>query len=241
MVIPTYNERANLEVLLDRLLPALEEEGISAEVVVVDDDSPDGTHAVAEAAARATGRVRAVRRTSERGIASALLEGCRRAEGRHVAFMDADLAHAPEDLVKLYRACRDGDRDMVIGSRYLPGSRGMTGKSALARLASVVAQRLTRALLGVEGTDLTHSFRVFRREVVEAVRDDLAPAGLVFLAEFTYRARQRGFEVAEVPVAYGKREHGRTKLSLWREGLRYLGHLLRLWWRRTTGRESGGR
>lgn len=236
VVIPTYEERENLEVLLDRLLPVLEEEGVDAEVVVVDDDSPDGTYEAAEAAGRRTGRVRAVRRTSERGIASALLEGCRLARGRHVAFMDADLAHAPEDLVRLYRACLEGGHDMVIGSRYLPGSRGMVGKSMVARLASVVAQGLTRALLGLEGTDVTHSFRVFRREVMQAVRDDLDPAGLVFLAELTYRTRQRGFDVAEVPVAYGRRGHGRTKLSLWREGRRYLARLVRLWWDRVARR-----
>jgi hypothetical protein len=95
-------------------------------------------------------------------------------------------------------------------------------------LASKVAQNLTRATLGLEGTDITHSFRVFRSEVWSAIGHEIAGEGNVFLTEFVYRARAQGFSVAEFPVTYGRRLYGKTKLSLARETLRYLHRLWQL-------------
>jgi dolichol-phosphate mannosyltransferase len=228
VVIPTLDERENIRLLIERLVPTLDEAGIEAEIIVVDDDSPDRTWEVAAELADRHGNVLVIRRPGRWGIASAWVEGCQAARGLFIALMDGDLAHSPEDLVRLYGACTGGGHDMVIGSRYLPDAGGMREKSRLAVAASKVAQRLTRAALGVEGTDITHSFRVFRREVWGAIGGEIAGGGNVFLAEFVYRARAEGFGVAELPITYGRRLYGRTKLSLARETLRYLHRLWQL-------------
>ncbi len=228
VVIPTLDERENLRRLLKRLVPTLEASGIGAEVIVVDDDSADRTWETATELSERLGHIVVIRRRDRRGIASAWVEGCQAARGLFIALMDGDLAHSPEDLVRLYGACTGEGHDMVIGSRYLPGAGGMREKSKLAVVASKVAQNLTRAALGLEGTDVTHSFRVFRREVWSAIGDEIAGEGNVFLAEFVYRARAEGFSVAELPITYGRRLYGKTKLSLARETVRYLHRLWQL-------------
>jgi len=228
VVIPTLDERENVRVLLERLVPTLEASEIGAEVIVVDDDSADRTWETATELSERLGHIVVIRRRDRRGIASAWAEGCRASRGNFIAFMDGDLAHSPEDLVRIYQACVGEEQDVVIGSRYLPGAGGMRAKSKLAVVASKVAQSLTRAALGLEGTDVTHSFRVFRREVWSAIGDEIAGEGNVFLAEFVYLARAEGFSVAELPITYGRRLYGRTKLSLARETLRYLHRLWQL-------------
>lgn len=231
VVMPTLDERENVQALIPRLGAALREAESESEIWVVDDDSSDRTWEAAEALRAAWPELRVLRRIHRHGLASAWLDGCRASRGAFIALMDADLAHSPVDLLRLYRRCRESGGALVIGSRYKAGAGGMPGKPLVSRLASVMAQMLARLLLGIRGTDLTHSFRVFGRELFEQIEPELSSQGNAFLVEFTFRARQAGYPVVEVPVSYGRRVHGRTKLSLLREGFRFLVTLVRLRWR----------
>jgi dolichol-phosphate mannosyltransferase len=228
VVIPTFNERRNMEILLADWATVLAERPEAVEIIIVDDDSPDGT---AEAAAAFQDRIaglRVERRRERRGIASAWVDGCELATGAYLSFMDGDLCHDPRDLLRLYDECRHRGVDMVIGSRYLPEAAGMTEKSFVAILASRMAQIALRIVLGLEISDATHSFRVFRREVMARVGGRLRSGGNVWLAELSVWTLREGFRITEIPITYGKRIHGETKLGLGREGLRFLYRFLML-------------
>ncbi|MBI2136967.1 polyprenol monophosphomannose synthase [Candidatus Woesearchaeota archaeon] len=221
IVLPTYNESGNIEILIPKIEETLAKHKVAGEIIVVDDDSPDGTAEVARKFNAGYGNVIVEVRKGERGIAGAWMRGYSIAKGKYVATMDADLCHSPEDLMRM--VARLGDCDFVIGSRYMAGSGGMQqDKTFIQLLASRVAQRISRFLIGLHFTDPTHSFRVFRREVFDAVKGNVRSQGNYFLAEFLFYAVRRGFRVAEVPIAYGKRGYGKTKLNVWLEGLRFL-------------------
>jgi dolichol-phosphate mannosyltransferase len=135
--------------------------------------------------------------------------------------MDADLCHDPQDLPRMLE--KIADCDMVIGSRYLAsGVKLMQDKSRLAAGLSVISQSLSRLALGYSGTDMSHSFRMFHKSVFNAVKVDLRHEGNTFMVEFYFETARRGFRIAEIPIIYGKRVHGKTKLDIRKEGLRYL-------------------
>src|SRR3989344_5144765 len=161
IVIPTYNERENISILIPQVEDMLRREKIRGEVVVVDDDSPDRTWEAAEGFNRRYRNIRVIRRVGRRGLASAWYEGFAAAEGAYIACMDADLCHTPEDLARLY--CHAPHARIIIGSRYVAGGSGMKDKSPGAIMASKCGQYLLRAILGLPVQDMTHSFRVFHR------------------------------------------------------------------------------
>ena len=211
VVIPTYNERENLRTLLPRVLAL----GERYRVVVVDDGSPDGTGAVADALAAAhPGRIRVLHRPGKAGIGPAYVAGFRAAlasDAAYVAAMDADHSHDPADLPEL--VARATEHDLVLGSRYVPGG-GTRGWPLHRRLISRWGGRYARGVLGVPIADLTGGFKVFRRETLagldlEALRSD----GYGFQIETTYRVLQRGGRVAEVPIIFTDRVAGASKLS----------------------------
>lgn len=211
IVIPTYNERENLQVLLPRLL----ELGPDIQVLVVDDSSPDGTGKVADTFATAfPGRVRVLHRDAKQGIGQAYRAGFSAALGlgtELVAQMDADLSHDPDDLLRLMHAARSAD--LVLGSRYVPGG-STRGWPWFRRAISRFGGSYARVVLAVPIHDLTGGFKVYRRETLaridlNRVRSD----GYVFQIETTYRAWKRGFKVVEVPVTFTDRVAGKSKLS----------------------------
>ncbi|MBI2664072.1 polyprenol monophosphomannose synthase [Candidatus Woesearchaeota archaeon] len=219
IVLPTYNERKNIEILLPKIEQALQKHKAAAEIIVVDDSSPDNTAEAANAASKKYGNIVVVVRKNARGIASAWLHGYSIARGKYIATMDADLCHDPEDLMKLVRQLPK--YDFVIGSRYMQGQGMKADKSVLPILASRIAQNVANKMLGLHYSDPTHSFRVFKREVFDAVKHKVSSQGNYFLTEFLFYAVRNGFTVAEVPITYGRRAYGKTKLNVWKEGLRF--------------------
>ncbi|MBS3132950.1 polyprenol monophosphomannose synthase [Candidatus Woesearchaeota archaeon] len=227
IVLPTYNERKNIEVLIPRIEQSLKRHSLKAEIIVVDDDSPDSTGEAARKLNKKYHNVVVMVRTGIKGIASAWLDGYGIARGKYIATMDADLCHNPEDLVRMCRKLPE--YDFVIGSRHMPGSGGMQkDKTFIQLLASRIARKISSLLIGLHFTDPTHSFRVFKRDVFYSVRGKVNSQGNYFLAEFLFYAVRAGYKVAEVPITYGKRGYGRTKLNVWKEGIRFLAKALKL-------------
>jgi dolichol-phosphate mannosyltransferase len=211
VVVPTYNECENIQTLVPQLLAL----NSWLNVIVVDDNSPDGTGAVAESLSREhVGRVSVIHRDRKRGIGPAYLAGFAQAlkgTAALIAQMDADLSHDPADLPQMI--ARAGEADLVLGSRYVPGGR-TTGWPLHRRAISRCGGLYARLVLGVPVTDLTSGFRVFRRSTLEAIGlERIRSDGYVFQIETTYRAIAAGFHVVETPITFTDRVAGKSKLS----------------------------
>jgi dolichol-phosphate mannosyltransferase len=210
VVIPTYNERDNLEPLLTRLHAAVPE----VHALVVDDASPDGTGELADKLAADDARVRVLHRTGKAGLGTAYLAGFALALSEDYAVVvesDADGSHAPEDLPALLAALVNAD--VVVGSRYVPGGEVRNWPARrlwLSRSANLYA----RLALGVPIKDVTAGYRVFRREVLESIAlNEIDSQGYCFQVDVTWRALQAGFRVVEVPITFTERERGASKMS----------------------------
>ncbi len=211
LVIPTYNESANVEAIVEAVRDVLPS---SRRVLIVDDSSPDGTGAIADRLAEAHEDVAVLHRPAKAGLGPAYVAGFRMAlEGgaERIAQMDADFSHDPQDLPRLLEAAEDAD--LVLGSRYVRGG-GVTdwgaGRKAVSRWGSAYA----RTALGLHVQDLTGGFKVFRREVLESIDlESLASVGYAFQVETTYRAIQAGFRVVEVPIVFRDRRVGESKMT----------------------------
>ncbi|WP_051706556.1 polyprenol monophosphomannose synthase [Nocardioides aequoreus] len=210
MVVPTYDEADNLPGLLQRVRAAQPE----VDVLVVDDDSPDGTGRLADEAAARDDRVSVLHRTAKEGLGAAYLHGFRVALERGydvVGEMDADGSHQPEQLDRLLAAL--GDADLVIGSRWVPGG-SIVNWPRSRELLSRGGNLYTRALLGMPVRDATAGYRLFRRTTLEAI--DLASVqslGYVFQADLAYRTVRAGLRVVEVPIEFVERERGESKMT----------------------------
>jgi dolichol-phosphate mannosyltransferase len=211
LVLPTYNEAGNLE----RFVAAVRDKlPASARILVVDDNSPDGTGEIADRLAAEDERVSVLHRERKEGLGPAYIAGFRRAleQGAgYVVEMDSDFSHDPAYLPRLLEA---GERaDLAIGSRYVDGG-GVSDWSALRRGISRGGSAYARLVLGVGVRDLTGGFKCFRREVLEAIDlEAISSRGYAFQIEMTYRAIQRGFRVVEVPIVFRDREVGSSKMS----------------------------
>ena len=209
-VVPTYNERENLPLLIDAVLQAAE-----TRVLVVDDASPDGTGEIADRLARDTGgRVEVLHRRGPRGLGRAYRDGLRHALASGadlIVQMDADLSHDPSYLPAMISACAGAD--LAIGSRYLHGVSVVNWP--LHRLAlSVFANRYVRAVTRVPVRDCTSGFRCWRREALARVPlDAIRSEGYAFLVEMLYEAARTGCRIVEVPIIFVERRQGVSKLS----------------------------
>lgn len=211
IIIPTYNERENLPALIEQIHAALP----AADILVVDDNSPDGTGLLAEAISAKDRRVQVLRRAGKLGLGTAYLAGFRHAlqHGYDFVFeMDADFSHDPAYLPTMLEAA-EGGADLVIGSRRVPG--GATENWGVGRrLISAGGSLYARTILGVDVRDLTSGFKCFRREVLQAIDlGSVASEGYSFQIEMTYRALCRGFRVVEVPIVFVDRRVGQSKMS----------------------------
>jgi dolichol-phosphate mannosyltransferase len=206
--LPTYNERENLE----RIVEALADKGVS--VLVIDDNSPDGTGELADCLAVEHDHVEVLHRPRKEGLGPAYLAGFRRAlaEGAELVLeMDADFSHDPADVPRLIAAAADAD--LVLGSRYVKGG-GIGNWGRVRRLVSSGGSWYARMLLGVPVRDLTCGFRCYRRAVLETLDlEAIASQGYVFQIESTYRTLRAGFRVVEVPITFVDREHGGSKMT----------------------------
>jgi dolichol-phosphate mannosyltransferase len=209
--LPTYNERENLEPMVDRLGEVLGGDGL---VLVIDDNSPDGTGEIADRLAAARSWVQVLHRPRKEGLGPAYLDGFRRALelGADLIFeMDCDFSHDPADVPRLVAAAEDAD--MVLGSRYVRGG-GTRNWGLLRRLVSRGGSLYAQLLLGVPIRDLTGGFKCYRRAVLETIDlDAIHSKGYAFQIETTYRALRAGFRVVEVPIVFVDREVGGSKMS----------------------------
>lgn len=209
--IPTYNERDNIQSITRAALDA----DSRIDVLVVDDNSPDGTGKLADALAAQEPRIRVLHRPEKRGLGKAYLHAFREALSLGYGFvveMDADFSHDPRVLPKMIDEANRGT-DLVLGSRYVPG--GGTANWGLGRrLLSRGGSFYARAILGVRVADLTGGFKCFRREVLEAIDlESIDSTGYAFQIEMTYRALAKGFVVKELPIVFEDRRVGQSKMS----------------------------
>ncbi|MGZ8783029.1 MAG: polyprenol monophosphomannose synthase [Gaiellaceae bacterium] len=209
--LPTYNERENLEPMLRALGAVL---GPDDRVLVIDDNSPDGTGELADRLAGELGFVEVVHRPRKEGLGPAYIAGFRRAlelGAELVVEIDCDFSHDPNDVPRLLAASEDAD--LVLGSRYVPGGgveNWGLGRRAISAGGSVYA----RLILGVPVRDLTGGFKCFRRVVLETIPlDDVRSRGYAFQIELTYRALRKGFRVEEIPIRFADRAVGGSKMS----------------------------
>lgn len=210
VIIPTYNERENLQGHVDALVAAVPH----AHVLVVDDNSPDGTGVIADELAKVHERIHVMHRKQKAGLGAAYIAGFRWGLERGYATlveMDADGSHAPEDLPRILTRLHTSD--LVIGSRYVPGGRVVNWplrRQILSRGANVYS----RLCLGVKVADITAGYRAYRREVLETLElDDVASAGYCFQIELALRTVDAGFDVAEVPITFTERQLGVSKMD----------------------------
>ncbi len=207
--LPTYNERENLERMIEALAP------LGVRVLVIDDNSPDGTGEIADRLAAERDWLSVLHRERKEGLGPAYIAGFREALGTDAAYvleMDCDFSHDPADVPRLIAAC-DAGADLALGSRYVPGG-GTENWGRGRRVVSAGGSLYARTLLGLPIRDLTGGFKCFRREVLETI--DLAAVeakGYAFQIELTYRAIRAGFRVAEVPIVFRDRTEGTSKMS----------------------------
>jgi dolichol-phosphate mannosyltransferase len=210
VIIPTYDERENLPLLIGQLLAIPD-----LRILIVDDASPDGTGQLAdEYAAANRARVQVLHRTGKRGLGLSYIDGmyvALRTDATHICQMDADLSHNPSDVPRLLAAAAQAD--FVIGSRYVPGGR-IDNWPLHRRLLSAFANRYIRAITRLTIRDCTSGFRCWRREALEqlplaSIRSD----GYAFIVELAWEASRVGLRCTEVPITFVERRQGASKLS----------------------------
>jgi glycosyltransferase involved in cell wall biosynthesis len=234
VIVPTYNEADNIDDLVQQLLDL----PVRLGVIVVDDNSPDGTGRLADAwREREPDRVHVVHRPGKMGLGTAYIAGFRygleERQAARLLTMDADFSHNPRyipDMIELSRT-----KDVVIGSRYVPGggTRYCTWKRiVLSRIANTVA----RTLLSLQAHDTTAGFRLYHRRVLESIPlDEIFSSGYSFLVEMLFMCQRRGWQIGEVPIIFEDRRKGATKISR-QEVLKAQYTVFRLFFRRITGR-----
>ncbi|MCA9898884.1 MAG: polyprenol monophosphomannose synthase [Ardenticatenaceae bacterium] len=234
VIVPTYNEADNLNDLISQLLAL----PVAIGVIVVDDNSPDGTGQLADQwVAKEPGRVHVVHRPGKMGLGTAYIAGFKKAldiGARRIMTMDADFSHNPRYIPSMIELSKQ--KHVVIGSRYVAGGgqRNCTWKRVvLSKGANFVA----RSLLGLKAKDATAGFRLYRREVLESVPlDRIFSSGYSFLVEMLFLCQRRGWQIGEVPIIFEDRRLGQTKISR-NEVLKAQYTLLRLAFRRLRRRE----
>jgi dolichol-phosphate mannosyltransferase len=209
--LPTYNERENLEAMVAALENVLAADDT---VLVIDDNSPDGTGQIADRLAAERRGVQVLHRMRKEGLGPAYLDGFRRALdlGADLIFeMDCDFSHDPADVPRLAAAAKEAD--LVIGSRYVEGG-GTRNWGAMRRFISRGGSLYAQLLLSVDVRDLTGGFKCYRRRVLESIDlDAINSKGYAFQIETTYRALRRGFRVVEIPIVFVDRQVGGSKMS----------------------------
>ncbi|NUT33901.1 MAG: polyprenol monophosphomannose synthase [Hamadaea sp.] len=210
VVIPTYNEADNVRIIVDRVRIAVPQ----ADVLIADDDSPDGTGRIADEMAADDPQIHVLHRAGKEGLGAAYIAafGWARDHGYDaVVEMDADGSHAPEELTKLLIALKDADG--VIGSRYVPGG-SVVNWPKRREILSRGGNLYTRLALGVPVKDATGGYRAYRMPLIDKIDiDSVASQGYCFQVDITRRAHRAGFRLVEVPIRFAERERGASKMS----------------------------
>ena len=217
LILPTFDEAENIELIVDAALGVLRAAAPDGfRILVVDDNSPDGTGRIADRLAAAHREVEVLHRTERAGLGPAYLAGFAHALGHGASYvfeMDADFSHDPADLARLLAAVRDDGADVALGSRYVAGG-AVADWGVVRRIVSRGGSLYARLVLGLAVHDLTGGFKCFRAEVLEAIDLPTVRAhGYAFQVELTNRAVRRGFRVVEVPITFRDRLRGESKMS----------------------------
>ncbi|NXD41010.1 DPM1 mannosyltransferase, partial [Copsychus sechellarum] len=209
VLLPTYNERDNLPLVVWLLVRTFGDSGIDFEIIIIDDGSPDGTQEVAQQLEKIYGSDKIFFLFPS---GTAYIHGMKYATGNFIVIMDADLSHHPKFIPEFIRKQKEGNFDIVSGTRY-KGNGGVYGWDLKRKLISRGANFLTQVLLRPGASDLTGSFRLYRKEVLEKLMEKCVSQGYVFQMEMIVRARQLGFTIGEVPISFVDRVYGESKLG----------------------------
>ncbi|NNE44587.1 MAG: polyprenol monophosphomannose synthase [Gemmatimonadetes bacterium] len=214
VIIPTYNERENL----GNLIPLVLELDPELSILVVDDNSPDGTGDLAEEMGESTGRVHVLRRPGKLGLGSAYVDGFKWAlantPAEYVFEMDADFSHDPKYLPEMLRVADEEKADLVIGSRYLGGAVNVVNWPIRRLILSYGANLYARIVTGLPIQDATGGYKCFRRRVLEALDlDDVRSDGYGFQIELNFHSWKKGFEIREIPIVFVDRHSGTSKMN----------------------------
>lgn len=213
VILPTYNERENLPILVWLLAKTFKENDLDWEVVIVDDASPDGTQQIAQQLARVYGdHIKLRPRAGKLGLGTAYVHGLKSADGDFVIIMDADFSHHPEAIPEFVAKQKEGNYDIVTGTRYR-GDGGVYGWDLKRKLVSRGANFLASTLMRPNISDVTGSFRLYRKPVLEKVISETKSKGYVFQMEMIVRAREMGCSIGEVPISFVDRVYGESKLG----------------------------
>ncbi len=214
IVIPTYNERENISKLIPSLFGQFEKSAIDGNVIVVDDNSPDGT---AAAVRNLAGKydIKLIDRPTKMGLGSAYITGFKEAilDGANVIFeMDADMSHDPEKLPEFMKKLDDG-YDVVVGSRLMEGG-GVVGWGPARKIISFCGNMIGKHITGINVSDMTSGYRAYRRKVLESIElGEIRSTSYDFQLEILYRAIEKGFKVSSIPIVFHDRRMGKSKLS----------------------------
>ncbi|XP_050305462.1 dolichol-phosphate mannosyltransferase subunit 1 [Anthonomus grandis grandis] len=214
ILLPTYNEVDNLPIIIWLLVKHMNASGHPYEIIIIDDGSPDGTLEAAQQLQKIYGEDKIVLRPREKklGLGTAYIHGIKNATGDFIIIMDADLSHHPKFIKEFIEKQKAHDYDVVTGTRYV-GSGGVHGWDFKRKLISRGANLLTQILLRPGVSDLTGSFRLYKKDVLETLIKSCVSKGYVFQMEMIVRARQKGFTIGEVPITFVDRVYGESKLG----------------------------
>jgi dolichol-phosphate mannosyltransferase len=214
IILPTYNERENLPIIFYLIDKCLNEAKLQYEVIIVDDNSPDGTLSIAKAIQNSYGEkcVTIVSREGKLGLGTAYVAGLKFAKGDRIILMDADLSHHPKFIPQMARIMDTRDVDIVTGTRYLSGG-GVAGWDLKRKLVSKGANILADFLLNPGVSDLTGSFRLYQRKALENVLHKVTCKGYAFQMEIVVLSKKAGYKIAEVPITFVDRVYGESKLG----------------------------
>ncbi|XP_018316986.1 probable dolichol-phosphate mannosyltransferase [Mycetomoellerius zeteki] len=214
ILLPTYNEVENLPIIIWLIVKYMEESELAYEIIVIDDGSPDGTLNMAKQLQRVYGDDKIILKPREKklGLGTAYMHGIKYATGNFIVIMDADLSHHPKFIPKMAELQRYLNLDVVSGTRYAQGG-GVYGWDFKRKLVSRGANFLTQILLRPGASDLTGSFRLYKKDVLEKLIQSCVSKGYVFQMEMIVRVRQFNYTIGEVPITFIDRVYGQSKLG----------------------------
>ncbi|CCE80121.1 Piso0_003220 [Millerozyma farinosa CBS 7064] len=226
VILPTYNERRNLPILIYLLAKTFKEHKLNWEVIIVDDNSPDGTQEIAKKLIDIFGseHIQLRPRAGKLGLGTAYVHGLQYVTGNFVIIMDADFSHHPEAIPRFIAKQKEKDYDIVTGTRYA-GDGGVYGWDLKRKLVSRGANFLASTALRPGVSDLTGSFRLYKKEVLSTVISQTKSKGYVFQMELMARAKALGYSVGESPISFVDRLYGESKLG----GDEIVGYLKGVW------------
>ena len=224
IILPTYNERENIQNLVPKLQEFVKKSAIKSEILVVDDNSPDGTAEAALKLNKRYGNVRVIRRQKKEGMGAAIKAGFDNARGDILLSMDVD-SLGVSDMEKLLRKIKEG-YDLVIGSRYLKRDlyKKKYFKTYVKNAISFFGNKFARAMLGIKATDFSLNCRALKKGVWKKIK--VKEKGNSFMLETVVEAHFNGFRIAEVPVIFKEREYGKSKLNLTKQSAKFLKNVL---------------